>query len=219
MPELSFLLKMIVSPPFGENTYLVHRRERDDCLVIDPGFDVDSIVDYLEQRRLRPAAILNTHGHVDHFAGNAGVKQLWPECPVVIGRGDAPKLTDAGLNLSSSFGFSFVSAAADVLVDGGQVVEWAGFTLEVREIPGHSSGHVVFILRTEEPPVVFAGDTLFAGGVGRSDFPGGDGELLAAGIRQHLFTLPDDTIVYPGHGPATTVGVERRTNPWVGDGA
>jgi glyoxylase-like metal-dependent hydrolase (beta-lactamase superfamily II) len=145
------------------------------------------------------------------------MKRRWPKCPLVIGAGDAEKLTDPQKNLSARFGVPITSPPADQFVEEGDAIEFAGFTFQVREIPGHSSGHVVFICRELVPPVVFGGDVLFAGSVGRTDFPDGDFEQLAAGIREKLFVLPDETIVLSGHGPATTIGEEKRTNPFVGE--
>lgn len=206
----------IVSLPFDENTYLLCRPGRTDCLVVDPGLDPEAIVAALEQHGWLPSAILNTHGHSDHIAGNCIVKQLWPACPLVIGRGDAPKLADSDLNLSAPFGFAITSPPADVLVDEGEDYESAGFKLRVREIPGHSSGHVVFVWDEKSPSIVIGGDVLFAGSIGRTDFPDGSFEALRDGIHEKLFTLPDDTVVLPGHGPPTTIGEEKRTNPFVG---
>jgi glyoxylase-like metal-dependent hydrolase (beta-lactamase superfamily II) len=212
-------LQTIVSMPFAENTHIANLAERSDCLVVDPGFEPEKIIAYLDRHRLTPAAILNTHGHPDHIAGNAAIKQRWPACPLVIGHADADKLTDARVNLSVLLGLEVVSPPADVLLREGDVYEAAGFRLEVYEIPGHSAGHIVFVWRDHQPMYVFGGDVLFAGSVGRTDFPGGDFPLLAAGIRQKLFALPDDTVVLCGHGEATTIGRERRTNPFVGDQA
>src|SRR5262249_8281628 len=114
------------------------------------------------------------------------------------------------------FGMPIVSPEADQLVREGDVLELAGITMEVLEIPGHSPGHVVF-LRRGEPCQVFGGDVLFRGSIGRTDFPGGSMDLLARGIRGKLYTLPPGTVIYPGHGPVTTVGHERSSNPFVSD--
>lgn len=208
-------VETIVSPPFDENTYVAWLDGRNDCLIVDPGLLPDEVISVVEENGLTPAAILNTHGHSDHIAGNAFMKRRWPVCPLVIGRGDAPKLTDPVLNLSAPFGYKLISPSADRLVDEGDVYSAAGFDLEVHEIPGHSIGHVVFIWRGGNPVLVFGGDVLFAGSVGRSDFPDGDFDQLAAGIRKHLYTLPDDAVVLPGHGPITAVGREKRSNPFV----
>lgn len=210
-----FELARIESQPFGENTYVLSREGSRECVVIDPGFEPDLIVDWLESRGLRPAAILLTHGHSDHIAGNAALRTRWPGLPIVVSRIDAPKLTDPAGNLSAAFGMAIRSPPADRLLDDGSVIEAAGLRILARSLPGHSSGHMVFLLDGVEPPVVFGGDVLFRGSIGRTDFPDGDFATLARGIREHLYTLPDETVVHPGHGDATTVGREKRTNPHV----
>jgi hydroxyacylglutathione hydrolase len=209
-------IRTIESMPFAENTYVVHLPARQDALVIDPGLEPELILDYLREEGLTPAAVLNTHGHADHIGGNAALKAAFPQAPLVIGTGDAPLLTDSDANLSAPFGMPVTSPPADRLVNEGEVIEAAGVRLEVLDIPGHSPGHVVFVYR-DDPPVVFGGDVLFRGSIGRYDFPGSDGRLLMDGIRTKLFRLPAATVVYPGHGPVTTVGQEKRTNPFVGE--
>src|SRR5439155_6439623 len=143
--------------------------------------------------------------HVDHMAGNAAMKRAYPAAPIVIGPGDAPMLTDATLNLSAAFGMPVVSPPADRLVKEGDRLTVAGIELEVFDLPGHSPGHVVYLVRGERPMLVLGGDVLFRGGIGRFDFPGGSFEQLKAGIERVLWPLPPDTVVYPGHGPVTTV--------------
>jgi hydroxyacylglutathione hydrolase len=142
------------------------------------------------------------------------LKRAFADAPVLIGAGDAAMLTDPALNLSGKWGFNVVSPPADQLLADAERVAFAGLAFEVREIPGHSPGHVVFVAHSEG--VVFGGDVLFSGSVGRTDFPGGSFEQLKRGIHAKLFPLPDATRVLPGHGPATTVGQEKRTNPYVG---
>jgi glyoxylase-like metal-dependent hydrolase (beta-lactamase superfamily II) len=208
-------LHVIVSAPFAENTYLAHLEGSHDCLVVDPGLEPEQIRECLARERLTPRAILNTHGHADHIAGNEALKRCFPDCPLVIGAGDAPKLSDPELNLSAPFGMGLSSPPADVLVHEGDVYSAAGFDLLVHETPGHSAGHVIFLWKGGAPWLVFGGDVLFQGSVGRSDFPDGDAQQLAASIRDKLYTLPDDTIVLPGHGEPTTIGHEKRTNPFV----
>ncbi len=208
----------IVSMPFAENTYVVWRTGGRDALVIDPGLEPELILNFLRDHELTPAVILNTHGHGDHIGGNAALKQAFPESPLVIGVREAPLLTDPWANLSALFGQAVTSPEADVLVREGDVVEYAGIRLEVLDVPGHSPGHIVFVYRGE-PSIVFGGDVLFRGGIGRYDFPNSDGPLLFESIRTKLFALPADTVVYPGHGPVTTVGHEKRTNPFVGEAA
>jgi glyoxylase-like metal-dependent hydrolase (beta-lactamase superfamily II) len=145
------------------------------------------------------------------------MKARHPSAPLVIGRDERHLLADSTANLSAGFGLDLTSPPADRLVDDGEHIEMAGFRLLVRTIPGHSPGSVVYIADSADPPLAIVGDVLFAGSVGRTDFPGGDFGLLSSGIRSKLFNLPDATLVLPGHGPTTTIGVERRTNPFVGE--
>jgi len=207
----------LVSMPFEENTYVVWLPERQDALVIDPGLEPDLILAFLRESDLKPAAILNTHGHADHIAGNAAMKEAFPAAPLVIGANEVRLLSDSMANLSAPFGSPVTSPPADQTVREGDVVEFAGIPLEVLDVPGHSPGHVVYVYRSD-PCLVFGGDVLFRGSIGRYDFPGSDGPLLLQGIRDKLLTLPANTVVYPGHGPVTTVGQEKRFNPYVGGG-
>jgi len=211
------VIARIESAPFGENTYVLSRRGGTECLVLDPGFEPGAIIEWIEDHGLAPVAILLTHGHSDHIAGNASLRERWPALPILIGRDDAPKLTDPAGNLSGAFGLALRSPPADRLLDDGESLELAGFAFTVVAIPGHSRGHVVFRIDDTSPRLVFGGDVLFLEGIGRTDFPDGDFAALAAGIRGGLYTLPDDTVVFPGHGDTTTVGHERRHNPFVTD--
>ena len=214
-PAQPLQVACIESQPFGQNTYVVGREGSRECIVIDPGFEPDAVIEWIDSRGLEPVAILLTHGHSDHIAGNAALRDRWPGLPIVIGRHDAPKLMSPAGNLSAAFGLSITSPPADRLLDDGQRLDVAGIEFVVREIPGHSAGHVVFVADGYGLPVVFGGDVLFREGIGRTDFADGDFQSLAAGIRRHLYTLPDVAVVYPGHGEPTTVGHERRHNPFV----
>ncbi len=212
-------LTRIISNPFQQNTFVVSHADTSECLIIDPGLEPDKIVSVLEEQNLTPAAILITHGHSDHIGGNHAIKARWPECTIVIGGGDAAKLTDPTLNLSADYGTAITSPPADKTVADGDVFTAAGLALEVLEIPGHSIGHVVYLYRDGSPMALFGGDVLFAGSIGRTDFPDGDFQQLADAIHGKLFTLDDETVVYPGHGPETTIGAEKRANPFVGEPA
>jgi glyoxylase-like metal-dependent hydrolase (beta-lactamase superfamily II) len=216
MGASGYTIEPVLSAPFQQISYVAWRSGRTDALVVDPGFDPETILDLLKDHGLTLAVILNTHGHADHIAGNAAIKEAFPDAPLIIGRNEAHLLQDADANLSAPFGTALVSPPADRLVDEGERLQVAGFTFEVREIPGHSPGSVVFICDEFDPPFVFGGDVLFAGSVGRTDLEGGNTARLLAGIRAKLFNLPDGTLILPGHGPPTTVGAERRSNPFVG---
>lgn len=216
MTDSEFRLKVVVSQPFAENTYIAQLAGRSDCLIVDPGMDPESILEYLTTERLQPAAILNTHGHADHIAGNEALKRCWPDCPLVIGTDDAEKLGDPAKNLSQPFGLSMTSPPADVLVNQGDRYSAAGFDLEVLLTPGHCVGHVVFLWKGIDPWHVFGGDVLFREGIGRTDFPDGDTAALVDSIHKKLFVLPDETIIFPGHGEPTTIGHEKQHNPFVG---
>ena len=212
-------IQVVESMPFAENSYLLWQAGQSEAIIIDPGFEPDLILDAVRQHGLTPVAILNTHGHVDHIAGNKAMKQYFPDAPLIIGAGDATMLTDPMLNLSGPFGFQITSPPADRVVHEGEQLEFAGIRLRILEIPGHSPGHVVYVIEQNddsgEPAIVFGGDVLFAGSIGRTDFPGGSFPQLAAGIRGKLWPLPERTRVFPGHGPPTTIGEEKSSNPFV----
>jgi hydroxyacylglutathione hydrolase len=199
---------------FETNCYVVRKDESaTECLVIDTGLDGGDLVAFLEEHQLAPVAVVLTHGHADHIVGLAALRQRYPGIKVFIHELDAPLLTDPDANLSGLAGMMFVSEPADVLVRDGDVIEEAGIRLKVLHTPGHTPGGIC--LYAEPEALVFGGDTLFADSVGRTDFPGGDMDQLIESIRTKLFALPDKTAVYPGHGMRTTIGREKRVNPYV----
>jgi len=212
-----YTIDVIESAPFAQMAYVLWRPDRSDAVVVDPGFDARTILELLKGDGRSPAAILNTHGHIDHIAGNAALKEAYPDAPLVIGRNEAPLLADAERNLGGPFGVPVSSPPADRLVDDGETIEYGGFTFQAREIPGHSPGSVVYLCEDFQPPFVLGGDVLFAGSIGRTDLVGGDYDQLLSGIVAKLMTLADDVRIYPGHGPTTTIGAERRSNPFVRD--
>ena len=213
-----YRIEAVESAPFGELSYIVWKQDRREAVIVDPGFDPESIVGLIAREKLTPVAILNTHGHVDHIAGNGAIKSAFPNAPLYIGRNEQEMLSEPKKNMSEAFGMPVTSPAADRLVNDEERLEVAGFRFLVREIPGHSPGSVVYIADEFSPVFVLGGDVLFRGSVGRTDM-GGNAKQLISGIRSKLMVLPDDTVVYPGHGPSTTIGAEKRTNPYVGEHA
>ena len=217
MESIGYRVAIVESAPFAENAIVLWRNESSEAIVVDPSFDVRAIRQVIQAEGLRVMAVVNTHGHADHIAGNAAIMRDFPDAPLWIGRHDAPLLTDPIANLSAKYGNPLTSPEADRLLNEGETLEVAGFTFEVREIPGHSPGSVVFVCRDFDPFFVIGGDVLFAGSVGRTDLVYGDGPLLLRGIKAKLFDLPDTTEIWPGHGPVTSVGRERLSNPFVGE--
>ena len=193
------------------NCYVV--RVGASCWIVDAGFEPDAMIGYIEQHNLEPERVVLTHAHVDHIAGLAQVRARWPQIPIVIHIAEAPALLDPALNLSIALDEPVVAPAATGMLEHGQVLELEGVGFEVRHTPGHSPGGVS--LYQHEAGVGLAGDALFAGSSGRTDFPGCDHEALLISIRTQLYTLPDETRVLSGHGPETTIGAERRSNPFV----
>lgn len=198
---------------YQTNCYVLRGSETtDNCLIIDPGYSPQPLLDFLQKENLAPQRIVLTHGHADHIAGIPALKQRYPDLPVLIARDDADMLTDDMLNLSTLGGQPLHLSPADQLFDIDETIDFNDISLKVLSTPGHTRGGVS--LYCAEDNLVFSGDALFAGSIGRSDFPGGDHEQLIESIRTSLFALDDHTDVYPGHGPATTIGREKQTNPF-----
>ncbi len=206
---------VFVEPSFGENSYLLWSRDAPDAWIVDPGFPPQpaQLAAALRRYELTPQAIVLTHGHVDHIAGIPALRERFPELPVIAPTGDAPLLTDATTNLSAPFGFAIVAPPADRLVAPGQTLKLATLTWQALDVSGHSPGGMAYYCAAAG--VVLTGDALFAGSIGRTDFPGSSQARLLDNIRRSLLALPDATVVYSGHGPATTILDERETNPYL----
>lgn len=209
------IVQTVVSYPFEENTYLIHLKEKKDCIVVDPGMEPDKILEFAKKENLNFSAILITHGHGDHIAGVGAIKRECSDCVIYVGEEEKEKLSDPGKNLSRNFGFDLAVPEADILVRDGEKLDIAEIPIEVRHTPGHSKGHVVYLVRCEPTSLLFVGDVIFRQGIGRYDFPDGNRKELFESIQTKILTLPDDTIIFPGHGPSTTVGAERRDNPYL----
>jgi hydroxyacylglutathione hydrolase len=182
-----------------------------EAIVIDPGGDADRILAELRRLNLRVVQIVDTHGHFDHTLANGRVKEA-TGAPLSIHQADAEMLTNPLKGFSFWAGNLKPGPAADGFLKDGDVLRAGEVSLKVLHTPGHSPGSIS--LCTDG--AVFSGDALFQGSIGRTDFPGGDYETLIRSIRTRLLTLPDETVVYTGHGPNTTVGAERLDNPFLG---
>lgn len=194
-----------------ENAYLIIKDNK-ETLVVDPGADFKKIEKVIIEKELRPVAVILTHAHYDHIGAVDEVRDYY-NVPVFVHEKEADFLTDANKNLSI-FHKPFTVRAATGTFDKMGPIDIAGFSCRIEHVPGHSPGSIVYIFEKEKFAIV--GDTLFKGGCGRTDLPGSSNHAeLIQGIKQHLMTLTDDTIIYSGHGNATTIGVERHTNPYL----
>lgn len=172
----------------------------------------DGACDWLVRQNITPRLLLLTHGHMDHILDVAKIKRRFG-CPIGIHAESAPMISDEKFFRDYGFQFEVEPVEPDLLIAATPSQDFLGMNFEVLEVPGHCPGSLCFFSRESE--LLIGGDVLFAGGVGRWDLPGGDGELLFAGIREKLYSLGDNVTVLPGHGPSTTIGAERRENPFV----
>jgi len=196
------------------NCYLVGCTETKEALVIDPGFDTkveaEKILAEAKKHGLKIKHIINTHGHPDHTSGNKILKEL-TGAQILIHEYDAPKLADTSRNLLTFFGLRSTSPPADKTLHEGDIIQVGTIKLKVLHTPGHSRGGISLL----GDDFVFTGDTLFAGSIGRYDFPDASYKELMHSIREKLAPLPDHMKVYPGHGPPTTIEQEKRYNPFL----
>lgn len=192
------------------NCYLIFHNTTRQAVVVDPADNGAYVLNKCRELEVTPVAILLTHGHFDHILAVKDICRAFP-CPVYAGREENLLLQDPSMNLSGSMGTEQMGIEADVLVRDGEMLSLIGFEWKVLETPGHSAGSVCYYLESEQ--VLISGDTLFADSLGRTDLPTGDSRAIVRSITEKLLTLPEDTMVYPGHGEVTTVGHEKRYNP------
>jgi len=208
--EKDMVLTRLVVGPLQVNCFILADEKTKEAVVIDPGDDAGDILRVIEEKGLKVKYIINTHAHFDHVGANKALKDA-TGAELLLHEADAPVLATTA-NQSRSFGMKPVSSPpADRYVKQGDLIRAGEISLKVLETPGHTPGGISLL----EEGMVFTGDALFAGSIGRTDFPGGDLLTLLGSIKKNLMTLPDETRVFSGHGPASTIGEEREQNPFL----
>lgn len=192
------------------NAYIVYTENKPEAVIIDPGDDIELIMDLIKEHELKLEKILLTHGHFDHIGAVKDLKER-TGAQVAIHKQEADFLTDPNKNLSYIINRQIVQDPADIFLEDGDLIRVADMEFKVLHTPGHTEGGVCYKLGK----VLFTGDTLFEGSVGRTDLSGGSYGQLMSSIREKLLVLDDDHLVYPGHGRQTTIGRERRENPFL----
>lgn len=183
------------------------------CWIADCGQRPGELLAFVRANGLTPEALVLTHAHMDHIAGLFEARSAFPEVPIWIHAAEQAWLTDANLNLSAFSGQPVTGPEPDRLLEHGETLTLCNEPWRVLHTPGHSPGGVTLVHDDSRQAIV--GDALFAGSIGRTDFPGSSFETLERSIREHLYTLPDETVIYPGHGPTSTIGAEKTSNPFV----
>jgi hydroxyacylglutathione hydrolase len=230
-------VKTFILGPIQTSCYLVYDDNNADAIIIDAGGDPTEIINHIKHYELNPLYLVNTHGHVDHILGNPQIKKVFPEIKICIHSADAPMLLESRYNLSTELGFEFSSPKPDRLLKENDIIlipaekskgSKSIHQFKVIHLPGHTKGGIGLFYQPmdnssmhdekkkakDNKPLLFSGDAIFAGSIGRTDFPGGSHSELVNNIREKVFVLPDSTIIYPGHGPSTTVGDEKHSNPF-----
>lgn len=203
------IFKRFVVGALEVNCYVVADEETKEGFVVDPGDNVDVLLDFINKNEIKLKYIINTHCHFDHIGGNKKLKEA-TGAELLIHEAELPLLERAE-GSAALWGFRVEQSPNPTrFLNDGDILIVGSITVEVIHTPGHSPGGICLKFNNK----VISGDTLFAGGVGRTDFPGGDGYTLIKSIKERLFTLPDNTEVYPGHGPGTTIGNEKIYNPF-----
>jgi glyoxylase-like metal-dependent hydrolase (beta-lactamase superfamily II) len=207
------LMRLIVGP-LQVNCYILSDEKTKEAVVIDPGDDAEDILRLIREKGLAVKYIVNTHAHFDHVGANRQLKEA-TGAELLLHEKDAVVLTSSPKQAALFNMKTTASPAADKYLQHGDAINAGEVSLKVLHTPGHTPGGISLA----EQGMVFTGDSLFAGSIGRTDFPGGDMMTLLGAIRQNLLSLPDETRVFPGHGPDTTIGDERRDNPFLNSGS
>ena len=195
---------------FGTNTWLLWDEDSREAWLIDPAAPSEALLARIRELGLKVTLLVNTHGHGDHIGGNAWFKEALG-APVLIHPADAPLLTDNRRNFSEYLGNPLRLSPPDLLAEDGQILKLGDHSIRVIHTPGHTLGGICLLANG----FLLSGDTLFQQSIGRTDLPGGNHAQLITSIREKLFSLPDDTAVFPGHGPRTSIGLEKKSNPFV----
>jgi glyoxylase-like metal-dependent hydrolase (beta-lactamase superfamily II) len=202
--------QLVIVGPLETNCYLFFCQERGECAIIDPGAEAERIFPLITHLNLKPVIVLNTHGHVDHTGANIEMKDRYG-VPIALHQDDFSMLEES---LQLEFGLMLgvkPSPSPDRILTDGDEIKVGQASLQVIHTPGHSPGSVCFYTQG----LLFSGDTLFCGGVGRTDLPGGSWKDLMSSLKKRVLTCPEDTIVLPGHGPRTTIAEEKESNPFI----
>ncbi len=205
-----FRIKTYPVGQIGTNCYILYRESLQEAIIVDPGAQGGYLVEKCKELGVTPKAIFLTHGHFDHILGVDEVKRWYPDIKIYAGEHEKMTLMDPSINLTGGFGGAY-TLLPDVFLKDGESINLSGITFQVIHTPGHTRGSICFFIADEE--VLISGDTLFLESLGRTDFPMGDQSLIIKSIREKLFVLPEDTLVYPGHGDKTTIGHELVYNP------
>lgn len=200
----------IIVGPLETNCYLVSCPETSECAIVDPGAEPEAIFRWIVEKSLKPIVILNTHGHIDHIGANKDIKEKF-DIPLYIHSDDSSMLKSVLQSEMGLFLGAKESPPADHFFEDGEEINIGKSSLKVIHTPGHSPGSVSFL----GDGFLLSGDTLFFGGVGRTDLPGGSWQELVDSIKNKILTMPEEMIVLPGHGPHTSVGQEKRSNPFI----
>ncbi len=208
-------IKSFVFNPFYENTYVVSSKKK-NCLIFDPGcyedYEFEELKEYIHMNELNVVAIINTHCHIDHVLGNDGLKFEY-KVPLKIPKNEK-EVFDSVPAYAPQWGMAgYKHADVDEFLEGGEALVLDEISMQMIEVPGHSPGHLMFYIEKEK--VMIGGDVLFRESIGRTDLPGGNHEDLLRNIQDKVYILPEDVEVLPGHGPSTTIGHEKRYNPFV----